>query len=587
MKRRISLPAMTSWQIFIRSSLLCGMFVVVIFGLTFKRIEPIPLSSAPLKFTATQAYDYMRHLSKNFPNRVTWGAPRKKAGDWLKSELRKMGYSPKSLNFSEVIAGKQYTDMENIYVEKRGTTHPNEIIVAMAHYDVVDTTSEGAMDDASGVGVVLELARLFAREPSDRTLLFLFTDSEEYGAFWGATAFAQSYEQSNQIVAAANFDFIAPEQQTKILTLCDGLKSGYTPLWLREIALNSIRSLGTVEAMDLDGFEEFIERAMQIPPADHGAFLAAGIPAFNWVGQTDHFAYVMAHYHHTRFDVAEAISEDAFESFGKAAERAIRTIDGLPRIPIDYKDSSYWKVSPNYYIPGWAVIILHLLAFIPFLAYSISKFSGVFRSTSKTRVLEVLQNEAKIMSILLGSLLTGYAMILLLPALRVITLYENFPATQKSLILYSPNFLAILLVIVGILIVYWIFHRIFIKPNDSEGYVEIRHALHAALLTFIIFLAFLKNSYLAVLLLLPPAYFWTAIRARRRTEHRIINGLLLLGGAITFLAVSLVLTTIFHVGVVYWYIFLAAAYGLISAYSVVLFFMALTVMIRLFRSFVL
>jgi hypothetical protein len=567
--------------------LICGLAGALIFGLCLKRIEPLPISQEKLHFDAKNAYEYARLLSKGFPRRVTWSETRAKAGQWLKKELTKLGYTPKSLQFSEVIAGKLYTNLENIYVEKKGTTHPNEIIVAMAHYDVTDTTHEGAMDDASGVGVVLELARVFAKENTGRTILFLLTDSEEFGAFWGARAFAKSYENSNQIVAAANFDFVSPEKQTKILTLCDGLKAGFTPLWLREIALNSLRSLGTVEVMDMDGVEEFVERAMQIPPADHGAFLAAGIPAFNWVGQTDNFAHIMSHYHHTPYDVIEAMSPDSFEPFGQGAERVIRSIDTLHRIPEDARDSSYWKLTSNYYLPGWAVTLLHILAFIPFLAYGIAKFQNHLRGMATSKILGAVQNEAKGIGILLGSLLLGYVVILLLPALRIITLYETFPATQKSLLLYSPNFLAISLVILLIVSVYWVFKKTFSAPIDSKHFFEVRHAVHACFLAIIIFLAFLKNSYLAVLLLLPPAYFWTALSAGRKPESRILNGLLILGGSITFVATALLLTTVFHVGVFYWYIFLSAAYGLISAYSVILFFMALTVMIRLFRSFVL
>jgi hypothetical protein len=587
MRKRLNLHHLSPGTILVRSALICALLALIVFGMNYKRIEPIPINRSPLLFNAQNAFRQMYTLSKNFPNRVTWGENRVKAGAWIKKELKQLGYTPKSLNFSEVIAGQQYTDLENIYVEKKGTTHPDEIIVAMAHYDITDTTVEGAMDDASGVGVVLELARIFSKESTDRTVIFLLTDSEEFGAFWGARAFAHSFPQAHQIVAALNFDFITPEKQTKILTLCDGLKTGFTPLWLREIALNSLRSLGSVQALDLDGPMEFIERAMQIPPADHGAFLAAGIPAFNWVGQTDNFPYIMAHYHHTRYDVAEAMRPESFDPYGKGAERVIRTINSLPRIPDEFRDSSYWKLSEHYYLPGWAVTLLHILAFIPFIAYSVTKFGRAIQSSTRKTVRVTFQNEAKVMGILLGSLLLGYALILLLPALRIITLYETFPATQKSLLLYSPNFLAILMVIVAIIGIYFIFKRVFLKPRDAEGYPEIRQALHTGFLAFIIFLAFLKNSYLAVLLLLPPAYFWTAIRARRHTQGRFMNSFLLIGGAITFLATAILLSSVFHVGVVYWYLFLATAYGLISAYSVVLFFMALTVMIRLFRSFVL
>lgn len=588
MTKKLTLSTLTSWQVLVRSSLICSLLATLIFGLSFRRIEPLPVSNQPLKFQAQSAYNFTHTLSKRFPDRVTWSENRVKAGEWLKKELSKMGYTPKSLRFSEVIAGKQYNDLENIYVEKRGTGHPNEIVVAMAHYDITDTTHEGAMDDGSGVGTVLELARIFAQEPTDRTLLFLLTDSEEFGAFWGATSFAQSYEKVDQIVAAENFDFISPEKQTRILTLCDGLKSGFTPLWLREIALNSLRSLGTVGVKDMDGFEEFAERAMQIPPADHGAFLAAGIPAFNWVGQTDHFAHVMTHYHHTNYDVMEAMQVESFDSYGKGAERVIRSIDALPRIPADYKEMSYWKISSQYYLAGWGVTLIHILAFIPFLAYSLTKFGRAFsQKRPKGQVLEVIQNEAKVVGILLGSLLLGYVVMILLPALKVITQYEIFPATQKSVVLYRPDFLAIFLVLSAIFGVYWIFRKTFSEPSDTLGQIEIRHALHAVFLAIVIFLAFLKNSYLAVLLLLPPAYLWTALRSKRRTEDRILNTLLLLGGAITFVAIAVIMTTVFNVGVLYWYIFLSAAYGLISAYTVILFFMALTIMIRLFKSFVL
>lgn len=588
MRGRVGIPILTPWQVLIRSILICGLLWVLVFGLSLRKIEHLPLSGVPLQFNSERAYSSMWQLSKQFPGRTTWSDSRRKAAAWLKSEFAQMGYAPKSMLFSEVIAGKQYTDLENLYVEKKGTHHPDEIILVVAHYDIADTTSEGAMDDASGVGVVLELARIFAQQPTRRSLIFLLTDSEEFGAFWGARSFAQDFERADQIVAAINFDFLAPETQTGILTLCDGLKQGYTPLWLREIALDSLRSFGDkVETLDLVHVVEHIERAMQIPAADHGAFLAAGIPSFNWVGQTSNFAFQMAHYHHTLHDVAEALKPASFEPFGRGAERAIHTIDELPKIPLNFRDSSYLKISRSLYVPGWAVTLLHILSFIPFLAYGVVKSVFVFRRQNRFLIFRILRNEAKNVGILLGSLLLGYVVMILLPALKIITQYETFPATQKSLILYHPDFIAILIVILSILGVYFLFKHTFAEPDDSIESREVRHAFHAAFLAIIIFLALVKNSYLATLLLLPPAYFWTAMRAKRRIETRIANMLLILAGAVTFVATVMILATIFHVGVVYWYIFLSASYGLISAYAVVLFFMALTVMIRLIRAFVL
>jgi hypothetical protein len=525
-------------------------------------------------------------LAKNFPNRVTWGPNRVKAATWLKQELTRLGYQPKGMKFSEVIAGTQYTQLENIYAEKRGTRHPDEIIVAMAHYDITDTTVEGAMDDGSGVGLVLELAAQFAKIETDRTLVFLLTDSEEYGAFWGARAFTESYENADKIIAALNVDFISPEKQTQILTLCDGLKTGYTPLWLREIGLNSIRSFGKAEAKDLYGLEEFIERALQIPPADHGAFLAAGIPAFNWVGQPKNFSYIMAHYHHTPADVAEALEVESFTQVGQAAERAIKSIDQLPKLPNNWRDSSYWKVSEHYYLPGWTSTLIQILAFLPFVGLGIVKFTQIFQNRKKQDVFLVVNNELKRVLILFSSMLFGYGLMLLLPALRLITLYETFPATQKSLMLYSPNLLIMTLVFASSYGVHRILSSVFYENLEADSHDQVRHSVQTALLALIIFLAFLKNSYLGTLLLLPPAYFWTTLSRRRHKKGRALNVALILSGTITFIAIAAVLNTVFHVGVFYWYLFLSATYGLISAYSVVLFLLAMTVMTRLFKSFV-
>jgi MFS family permease len=216
-----------------------------------------------------------------------------------------------------------------------------------------------------------------------------------------------------------------------------------------------------------------------------------------------------------------------------------------------------------------------------------SRFGSIWKLHDHKKVTKVLLNEAKGIGILLGSFLLGYVLILMLPTLNLITQYEIFPATQKSKILFHPNFLVMALVAALVGFVYWLLQRTFSEPDDRLAYLDVRHSVHAVFLTVIIFLAFLKNSYLAVLLLLPPAYLWMFLRVRQKTEDRILNGLFLVGGAITFVIMSLLMATIFHIGPIYWYLFLSAAYGLISAYTVVLFLMALTIMIRLFRRFVL
>ncbi len=580
--------AVNPWRVFVRTSLIVFLISVVLVSVSLKRIERLPLSGADLHFEAARAHQTMTTLAKKFPYRLPWHQNRIAAGDYLFTELKKLGLHPKEMMFSEVIGGVRYSHLRNIYAELKGTERPDEIITVVAHYDTTDTTIEGAMDDASGVGVVMELARVFSKEQPRRTVLFLLTDSEEFGAFWGARTFAQSFERADKIIAALSFDFVAPEKQKAILVLTDGLKDGFTPLWLRELALDSIRSVDGVEARDLPNVLEFIQRALLIPAADHGAFLQAGIPAMNWVGQMENFSFEMSHYHHTPHDVAESMHVESFETYGKAAERWLRSLDGLGQIPENFRDHDYFKVSENLYLEGWLMTVLQILAFLPFVLYGLTKFSLSLARYPRPTIIRGVKNEAKAFVILVGSFLGGYLLMRLLPALKIITQYETFPATQKAQLLDNPNFLAIVLVLAASVGIYFVFRKVFQEKDDSADLREIRHAVQALFLAAAIVVAFLRNSYLACLLLLPPAYFWTAIRGDRglSTPSRVFNFLLLMGGALTFMIMAAVMSSVFYVGVIYWYLFLAAAYGLVSAYTAVVFFIVLAIMFRIGRSLV-
>lgn len=77
-----------------------------------------------------------------------------------------------------------------------GSERPEEVLILMAHYDHLGTTSDGsvyngAFDDITAAAALLELARVFVDEgvQLDRSVLFLLTDSEE-GGLLGSEAWA-------------------------------------------------------------------------------------------------------------------------------------------------------------------------------------------------------------------------------------------------------------------------------------------------------------------------------------------------------------------------------------------------------------
>jgi hypothetical protein len=96
------------------------------------------------------------------------------------------------------------TQITNVIATLQGTASPERFYVVTGHLDsrvtdVLDFTSDapGADDDASGVAVVLELARIFATHQFPGTLVFATVAGEEEGLY-GSTFMA------NQMAAAGN-----------------------------------------------------------------------------------------------------------------------------------------------------------------------------------------------------------------------------------------------------------------------------------------------------------------------------------------------------------------------------------------------
>ncbi|TDC36367.1 M20/M25/M40 family metallo-hydrolase [Micromonospora sp. 15K316] len=85
------------------------------------------------------------------------------------------------------------TRITNVVATLRGETSPNRTYVVTGHYDsratdVMDGVSDapGADDDASGVAVVMELARLMATRRTAATIVFAAVAAEEQGLYGSA-----------------------------------------------------------------------------------------------------------------------------------------------------------------------------------------------------------------------------------------------------------------------------------------------------------------------------------------------------------------------------------------------------------------
>lgn len=171
----------------------------------------------------------------------------------------------------------------NVTAEFPGHGRPEEFIVVGAHWDTQsypeswgDSTvrAPGAVDNASGVAAVLELARILGEQPLERSVRIHFFAGEELG-FWGSLRVRDYWEHENgpdSLVCFINVDMLGfdPDQYDANF-ICDTLSAP-----LAAAALPWAQLAGTGVAVDT------MLRSAGNPggSSDHLPFWYHGLPAF-------------------------------------------------------------------------------------------------------------------------------------------------------------------------------------------------------------------------------------------------------------------------------------------------------------------
>ena len=156
------------------------------------------------------AYAFMKQLQSNYPYRQVNSSNGMLSGaeEWLKSQIVTMGYEYMAQPFTMTSAdGVTPCYGENLIFSKQGAS--DRVIVVGAHYDCVEQTF-GTDDNASGVGVLLELASIYSTKESPYTIRFILFSAEEPGCL-GSQYYVDnlSQEERDRIACMINIDTIA------------------------------------------------------------------------------------------------------------------------------------------------------------------------------------------------------------------------------------------------------------------------------------------------------------------------------------------------------------------------------------------
>ena len=136
------------------------------------------------------------------------------ARDWIMKQMQ--GFAAKSNGNMDVylnsyIQGKAASisfpvNISNIVAQIDGTEDPNRVVVVTGHYDsrridIMDYTgyAPGADDDASGVAVAMEMARVCAKKKPKATMIFAAVAGEEQNLY-GSTHLAKTLKKKGYAV---------------------------------------------------------------------------------------------------------------------------------------------------------------------------------------------------------------------------------------------------------------------------------------------------------------------------------------------------------------------------------------------------
>jgi hypothetical protein len=506
-----------------------------------------------MNFNGDNAYQTTKEFATRNPRRVLGSLESWQAAADLLSAFKRLGYDVRESDFDAEIAGHRQTG-RNVLAYKVGASP--EILAVVAHYDTARTAGQSAVDDAAGVGVLLELGRIFAQSPSHRSLLFIASDGEVWGQL-GAADIAAHYPERQQIVALLSLDGAGVGYLPGFRLDEDGQFGGFTPLWLRLVAWRNAVSLG-LPVVSPFGWQEFVQRAFGLSQADQGPFLNAGIPAIN-LGSAAADEIQARAKSTWQSNTIDQLKTAGIGTYGKAAERILRSIDGLSSTSFTMDEAFAWS---NYdFVRGWAMRVLQVLDFLPLLMMFIFCFWNCRRFLSVEKSLV----ETLLFVTWLIPFMLGYSMIQICRIMRWLPHTSLYPAPFKDPILANPAW-GVLATVVAISVLFGIGLHLLVRymTRSHERTFAFSQAASVAILLIVVAISLQYSPYWAVTFLALPALVWPALGRGRHVTAR-FGGALAIVAAGTILVVAAYLSreSLSAGGNILWYAALGLSSGML------------------------
>ncbi|MGD0990878.1 MAG: M28 family peptidase [Gemmatimonadales bacterium] len=534
------------------------------------RADHVPIPRSAPQFSGDTAFITTRILSESFGNRVTGSPHGQDAAAYIAARFQALGLKPQRQDFPIVIKSIQRRG-SNVFARSAGPA-PGTIVL-LAHYDGQPTSDQSAGDNAAGVAVLLELARVLEHEGHRHTIVYLATDATEWG-MGGSRHFVGALDDPRQILAAISLDHVQNYAAGGVRISGEGIEDDYAPLWLRRAAAEAFRA-GNVRTSDVGALEEWIHRTLGSTLTDQGPFIDADIPAVNLEVES-RYPEKAAFQYHTPGDRWETLDRRALPLLGIGTERLVTALDAAPwpRGPVHYL-----ALGDDRMVKGWAILLAAIALFVP-LALATWEAWQAARADPASRLAirsELVRAGCWWLVGVVGLLATWSTV-----RLGMVPEYENAPPAVRDPFLYSTRWLPVLAVLLIMAVVGLLLNSMRRRPGLVLSHPLAGRATALTTLLVVVVTTLLQDPFAAVWLFVLAAWLWPWIGPTRRPLTGAASALIVLASAVPLVVAIVVLARPLEVGVeIGWYLFLQAAYGTWSGLTIVMFVVMLFAAFRL------
>lgn len=342
---------------------------LLVAAFTVSRPDALPPASLPPAFDQQTAVEATRELALQFPTRPPGSPDAARAANWVAERFRSYGFNVRRDRFEGSIPGTGTVRLQNVFAVAQGRS--NATLLVMAHRDN-GGLSPGANDNASGTGVLLELARGYGLRRSSapganavgpaHTIVFLSTDGGAFGGL-GAARFLEQSPYRSRVVAVLNLAAIGGPQGLRLELAGDRPRSPDATL-VQTTAARVIERV-SAEPRRASALGQLIDLAFPFNLYEHAGFVGTGIPALTLTTADERPPDPVT-------DTLDGLVPRRIGQAGSVTEAVLGSLD--EGVALAGSTSTYVYLGPRI-IRGWAIKLVLIAALLPFLLAAVDLFA--------------------------------------------------------------------------------------------------------------------------------------------------------------------------------------------------------------------